>query len=138
MWTEAAREARDPLAIGLLGLVGERRHQVSVTDDIGAGRDVGLDLAPKVIAPVRGEEQGHGLAVGGCAVGQRVSSQQELAQEQAYRTLRRLARRVRAATAGLEVFDEAIQLRRRARAVDPFENDEDGARGRHGGSGERA
>ena len=62
-----------------------------------------LDLAAQVIAAVGGEEQRHGQPVGGRAVRQRVAAEQDLAQQPADRPLARLARRVHAPPARLEV-----------------------------------
>ena len=128
---QPAREPRHPAAIRFLRLIGQRRHQVPVGHDVRPRGDVRLDLAAQVIAPVGGEEQRHGLPVGGRPVGERVLPEQQLAQEPADRARRGLTRGVRAAAAALEVSDEPIELRRRARAVDPFESDEDGASGGH-------
>jgi hypothetical protein len=81
-----------------------------------------------VIAAVGREEQRHGLTVGGRAVRQRVLAEQQLSQQATDGPRARLARRVRAAAAGLEVGGEPSELRRRARAVDALEHDEDGGR----------
>jgi len=44
---QPAREARDPVAVGLLGLVGERGHHVPVGHDVGPRGELRLDLAPR-------------------------------------------------------------------------------------------
>ena len=75
---QVARQRGDPGAVGLVGLVRERRQQVAIADDVLAGSQRRLDLAAQVVAPIGGEQQRNRRADGGRAVGQPVIADQDL------------------------------------------------------------
>ena len=83
-------------------------------------------LAREVVPPSGGEQQRHRQPVDRRAGGRFVAAEQDLSQQAADGTGARLARGVHPAATPLQVALEQAELRRGARAVDPFEHDEEG------------
>ena len=122
-----AVDLRDPAHVAeLRALVGERGHREPVADDVDAVGELRRDLGVEVVLPVRREEQRERPGAEGPlpAAPAPDAPLQDLADERADRSARRLRRHVGLAPLAAEPRAEQLRLRGRARAVEPLEHDE--------------